>query len=147
MPMHLHTHLPSLQGATEWINGQPELETLQEKPLLIYFWAVSCHVCHENVPRLNKWREKYVPKGLGMISIHCPRMKSDTDLYQIRAAVQAYEITEPCAVDNLHKIKRAFENELWPAYYLFDQEGNLKRRSAGKNGLSMLEPLVEEMTE
>jgi len=145
MPIHLHTHLPSLEGITEWINGEPDLEAMRGKALLIYFWAISCHVCHQNVPKIEIWREKYTPRGLEMIAIHCPRMKSDTDIDRVRTAVKVYGITEPCGVDNLHKVKRAFENELWPAYFLFDKEGNLKRRSAGKNGPSMLKPLIEDL--
>ena len=72
-------------------------------------------------------------------------MKSDTDIEKVKAAVEDYGIVEPCGVDNLHKVKKAFDNDLWPAYFLFDPEGNLKRRAAGKAGLSMLEPVIETM--
>ena len=54
---------------------------------------------------------------------------------------------EPCGVDNLHKVKKAFDNDLWPAYFIFDEEGNLKRRAAGNAGISMLEPILEKMFE
>ena len=145
MPLRLHTPLPSLEGATEWINAEPDVSTLKGKPLLVYFWAVSCHICHENMPKLQTWREKFVPKGLQMIAIHCPRMKSDTDIDKVRNAIEEYGITEPCGVDNLHKIKKAFDNDLWPAYFIFDQDGELKRRAAGNAGLSMLEPILEKM--
>ena len=145
MPMRLHTPLPSLDGVTEWLNGQPELEEAEGQPLLVYFWAMSCHICHENMPKLEGWREEYVPQGLKMISIHCPRMKSDTDVKKVASACEKYGIEEPCGVDNMHKAKKAFDNELWPAYFLFDREGNLKCRSAGKAGLSMLEPKIENM--
>jgi len=145
MSLRLKTPLPALEGVTEWINGQPNPETLKGSPLLVYFWAVSCHVCHENMPKLQAWRKTYVPKGLKMISIHCPRMKSDVNIAAVKASIEAYKIVEPCGIDNLHKVKQAFDNDLWPAYYLFDREGNLKRRAAGRAGLAMLQPLLEEM--
>lgn len=145
MPMRLKTSLPSLDGVTEWIHGEPNLEAAEGEPLLVYFWAVSCHICHDNMPKLQTWREKYVPKGLKMVAIHCPRMKADTDIDKVKAAVEKYGIVEPCGVDNLHKVKKAFDTELWPAYFIFDEEGKLIRRAAGNAGLSMLEPILEKM--
>jgi thiol-disulfide isomerase/thioredoxin len=145
MPMRLKTPCPPLKGVTEWINEEPDMEALEGKPLLVYFWAVSCHICHDNMPRLQAWREEYLPKGLEMIAIHCPRMKSDTDLAKVQAAIKEYGIEEACGVDNLHKVKKSFDNELWPAYFIFDEEHKLKRRAAGNAGLSMLEPILEKM--
>jgi thiol-disulfide isomerase/thioredoxin len=145
MPMRLKTPLPSLDGVTEWIQGEPDLEAAQGKPLLIYFWAMSCHICHENMPKLQAWRDNYVPKGLQMISIHCPRMKEDTNIEKVKSAIEECGIVEPCGIDNMHKVKKAFDNDLWPAYFIFDGKGNLKRRAAGKAGLAMLGPVLDKM--
>jgi thiol-disulfide isomerase/thioredoxin len=143
--MRLKSPLPSLEGVTEWVHGEPDLEEIKGHPLLVYFWATSCHICHENMPKLSAWRESYVPKGLKMISIHCPRMKSDADIEKVKAAIVDCGIVESCGIDNMHRVKKAFDNDLWPAYFLFDQEGNLKRRAAGNAGLGMLQPILEEM--
>lgn len=145
MPMRLKTPLPSLDGVTEWINGEPDLSDSDPKPLLIYFWAVSCHICHDNMPKLQTWRETYGPKGLKMIAIHCPRMQTDTDVDKVKAALSEYGITEPCGIDNQHLVKKAFDNDLWPAYFIFDEQRLLQRRAAGNAGLSMLEPVLEKM--
>ena len=147
MPMRLKTPMPSLDGVTEWLNGEPDLEALKGKPLLVYFWAVSCHICHENMPKLQAWREEFGPKGLNMIAIHCPRMQSDTDVEKVKETLKEYGIVEPCGVDNKHLVKKAFDNDLWPAYFIFDSEGLLKRRAAGNAGISMLEPILEKMFE
>lgn len=145
MSMHLNNQLPSLECITQWINGKPDLEDIKDKPILVYFWAVSCHVCHNNMPVLQAFREKYVTKGLKMISIHCPRMKTDTDIQKVKEAVEKFGIVEPCGIDNMHKAKKAFENEYWPAYFLFDETGCLRRRTAGNKGISMLMPILENM--
>jgi thiol-disulfide isomerase/thioredoxin len=145
MPMRLKTPMPSLEGVTEWFNGEPDLDSLKGEPVLIYFWAASCHICHENMPKIQAWREAYMPKGLKMISIHCPRMKTDTDIEKVKATLEECGIVESCGIDNLHKLKKAFDNDLWPAYFLFDREGNLKRRAAGNAGLAMLQPILDEM--
>jgi len=145
MPMRLRTPLPSLEGMTEWVHGEPDLTAADGEPLLVYFWAMSCHICHENMPKLQAWRETYVPKGLKMVAIHSPRMKTDTDIDKVKMAIDDCGIVEPCGIDNMHTVKKAFDNDLWPAYFIFDGEGNLKRRAAGNAGLAMLEPILEKM--
>lgn len=145
MSLRLKTSLPSFEGATEWLNAKPDISSIQGNPLLVYFWAVSCHICHQNMPKLMAWRERYVTKGLEMISIHCPRMKTDTNVEKVRQAIAKNGITEPCGIDNLHKIKKAFDNELWPAYFLFDRDGKLKCRAAGNAGVTIIEPAIEKM--
>ena len=145
MPLRIRTPLPSLEGITEWVPAEPDLDAIKGHPLLVYFWANSCHICHQNMPKLQVWRDEYVPKGLKMLSIHCPRMKTDTNIEMVKARIKDYGIVESCGIDNMHKVKKAFDNDFWPAYFLFDREGKLKRRTAGNAGLAMLEPVLEEM--
>ncbi len=145
MSLRLHTPLPSLEGVTKWIPTQPELSDNKSGPLLVYFWAISCNICHKNMSTLDVWREKYVPQGLQLISIHCPRMKTDTDVDKVKISIEKYGITEPCGIDNMHRVKKAFDNQFWPSYFLFDEDLKLQRRTAGRSGLAMLEPLIKNM--
>ena len=145
MPLHLHTPLPSLDGATEWIPCPPDFESLTETPLLVYFWAISCHICHSNLPKIQSLRDEYAPKGLKVISIHCPRMKTDAKIEMVQHAIEKYGFSEPVGIDNQHKVKKAFENDYWPAYFVFDQGGHLIRRAAGRNGLAMIEPALRKL--
>ena len=61
--------------------------------------------------------------------------------------ISKFGITEPCAVDNEHKLKEAFQNDqgFVPAYYLFDAEGKLKSFAAGERGLDMLRSAIERV--
>jgi len=139
MPLRLGTPRPDLAGATEWINREPDPEALTGVPVLVHFWAVSCHICHENMPALAAWRERYGPLGLAVVAIHMPRQESDTDVERVREDVRALGLTEPCAIDNTHALADAFDNRFVPAYFLFDREGRLRSRAAGDAGLAMLE--------
>ncbi len=142
MPMKIGTERPSLEGATEWINGNLEeaSKMLEGNPAIIHFWAVSCGVCKTNLPRIAEWREKYKDQGLRVIAVHMPRYPEDQDLTAVQEAIQTYGIIEPCAVDNLHKMRDAFQNVqgFVPAYYLFDKERKLRSFAAGERGLDML---------
>jgi thiol-disulfide isomerase/thioredoxin len=149
MPMRIGTEMPPLDGATEWFGGtQAHAETESEgHPVLVHFWSVSCGICKENMPRINEWRDNRRAEGLRVIAIHLPRYEADTDVEAVREAISKYNITEPCAVDNEHKLREAFKNEhgYVPAYYLFDGQGKLKSFAAGERGLDMLTSAVERL--
>jgi thiol-disulfide isomerase/thioredoxin len=139
MPMRVGTPMPELTGATEWLNGEPDAAELHGNPVLVYFWAVSCHICHENMPTIRQWQKEYGPQGLKIVAIHMPRQQEDTDIERVRKDAADSQISEPCAIDNLHAIAETFQNQFVPAYFLFDREGCLRSRAAGYTGLSMLE--------
>jgi thiol-disulfide isomerase/thioredoxin len=149
MPMRIGTEMPKLDGATEWFGGtQAHAEAEAEgHPTLVHFWSVSCGICKENMPRINEWREGRREDGLRVIAVHMPRYEADTDVETVREAISNYDITEPCAVDNQHKLREAFHNEhgYVPAYYLFDAQGKLKSFAAGERGLDMLSSAVERI--
>lgn len=149
MPMRIGEAMPSLNGATTWFNGSQEdtLEHAKGHPVLVHFWAVSCGICKEKMPQLNELKSKYGALGLKTIAIHMPRYEADTDLDMVSEAITVNHITEPTAVDSLHKLKDAFVNEQgWvPVYYLFDAEGNLKSRAAGEFGIGVLQTALDKM--
>lgn len=149
MPMRIGDAMPPLDGATTWFNGSREdvQEHIKGKPTMVHFWAVSCGICKDKMPQLNDLKNKYGALGLQTISIHMPRYEADTDLDMVNEAMTSHHITEPTAVDSLHKLKDAFLNEQgWvPVYYLFDAEGKLKTRAAGEFGISVLQTALDKM--
>ena len=149
MPMRIGTQMPSLEGATEWFNatGARAADESKGHPTLVHFWSVSCGICKENLSRVAEWRDGRAAEGLRVIAVHMPRYEADTDVEQVREAVATCNITEPCAVDNQHKLRDAFQNEQGyvPAYYLFDSAGKLRCFAAGERGLSMVSASLERV--
>jgi hypothetical protein len=76
-----------------------------------------------------------------------PRYETDTDVEAVRDAITTNSITEPCAVDNEHKLKDAFQNDQGyvPAYYLFDGHGKLRSFAAGERGLDLLKATLDRV--
>jgi thiol-disulfide isomerase/thioredoxin len=149
MGLRLGTAMPSLDGATEWFGGtQAHAEAEAEGKLtLIHFWSVSCGICKENLTRVAAWRDDLKEKGLRVIAVHMPRYETDTDVEAVREAIETFGITEPCAVDNDHKLRDAFKNDQGyvPAYYLFDSDGKLRSFAAGERGLDLLKATLERL--
>ncbi|MCU0239256.1 MAG: TlpA family protein disulfide reductase [Pyrinomonadaceae bacterium] len=145
MSMRIGDEMPTFEGATEFLNGELNLET--GKPTLVHFWATSCGICKEKMPQLREMIDSYGEKGLQTVAIHMPRYEADTNMETVRETVEKQGITEVCAVDNEHKLKDAFKNEQgWvPVYYLFNEEGKLKSRAAGEFGVGVLKTALEKM--
>jgi thiol-disulfide isomerase/thioredoxin len=141
--------MPSLAGATEWFGGTQAHAEAEAKghPTLIHFWSMSCGMCKDNMPRIAEWRDTLKERGLRVIAIHMPRYEADTDVEGVRAAIDTYSITEPCAVDNEHKLKEAFQNVQGyvPAYYLFDGQGKLRGFAAGERGVDLLKATLDRV--
>ena len=149
MGMRIGTPMPSLDGATEWFGStqaHAEDEALGH-PTLVHFWSMSCGTCKENMPRITEWREELKEQGLRVIAIHMPRYEADTDVEGVRALISQLDMTEPCAIDNEHKLKDAFQNEQGyvPAYYLFDAQGKLRSFAAGERGLDLLKATLDRV--
>ncbi len=149
MGMRIGTEMPRLEGATEWF-GSTQAHAEAEAaghPTLVHFWSLSCGICKDNLPRIAQWRDELKERGLRVIAVHMPRYEADTDIEAARAAIATYQITEPCAVDNDHKLKDAFQNDqgFVPAYYLFDGQGKLRSFAAGERGLDLLKSTLDRV--
>jgi thiol-disulfide isomerase/thioredoxin len=145
MPMRLGSPMPPLEGATGTYNEPVDPAALQGKPVLVHFWAVSCHICHEVMPQLIAYRDKWAPHGLQVIAVHMPKEEGDLDPSKVEKDIAEYGITQPVLVDNAHKITEAFQNQFVPAFFLFDKNGNLFFRAAGDKGLANLGPKLEQL--
>ncbi|MED4124885.1 redoxin domain-containing protein [Halalkalibacterium halodurans] len=144
MALKLRSQMPELEGATAWLNGEVQKSDLQDKPTLIHFWSISCGLCKEAMPNVNDFRDKYKDQ-LHVIAVHMPRSEKDLDLEQIKQVAEEHGITQPIFVDSQHKLTDAFENEYVPAYYVFDEEGQLRHFQAGGGGMKMLTKRVNRV--
>jgi thiol-disulfide isomerase/thioredoxin len=145
--MKLRDLMPELDGATTWINGQETKDGLiGEKPTLIHFWSISCHLCKEAMPTVNEFRDKYQDK-LNVVAVHMPRSENDLDLEEIKEVAAEHGITQPIYVDSELKLNESFQNQYVPAYYVFDKDGKLRHFQAGGSGMKMLEKRVNRVLE
>jgi thiol-disulfide isomerase/thioredoxin len=146
MPPRMDSPLPSLEGGTDWFNSSPITnEELKGHTVVIHFWSVSCGICKESLPDVERWISTYGPKGLKLISVHMPRQESDTNVEAVKECIAEYEIKQPVVVDNYHSITDAFENKYVPAYYVFDTDLKMRHFSAGEKAVKMVEPVLERL--
>ncbi|MEW8972314.1 redoxin domain-containing protein [Mesobacillus jeotgali] len=145
--MRLRQPMPEISGATQWLNGEyTRGQLVGEKPTLIHFWSISCHLCKVAMPSVNELRDNYKDK-LNVMSVHMPRSEKDKNIDEIQQVAEEHQITQPIFVDDELKLTGSFENQYVPAYYLFDRSGQLRHFQAGGSGLKMLEKRVIRVLE
>ncbi|WP_439671693.1 Cytochrome C biogenesis protein [Cupriavidus necator] len=148
VPSHLPVEgrLPSLDGATQWINSPPlSRDQLQGKVTLVYFWTYSCINCIRTLPYLRAWAEKYKNRGLTVVGVHTPEFAFEKTTGNVRRAIADFRIGFPVAVDNDYRIWRAFRNSYWPAAYFVDARGNIRHHQFGEGNYANSERVIQSL--
>ena len=138
--------LPSLAGATAWLNSPPLTpEALKGKVVLVDFWTYSCINCLRSIPYVRAWAEKYKDKGLVVIGVHAPEFAFEKQVDNVKKAVADLKIGYPVAIDNDYAIWRAFDNQYWPAHYFLDAEGRIRHHHFGEGNYDESENVIREL--
>jgi thiol-disulfide isomerase/thioredoxin len=140
------SELTSLGSADEWLNS-PRLtpSDLRGKVVLIDFWTYTCINWLRTAPYVRGWAEKYKDKGLVVIGVHAPEFAFEKNLDNVRRAVKEMRISYPVAVDNAHKIWRAFDNNYWPALYFIDAQGRVRHHYFGEGAYEETEQVIQQL--
>src|SRR5213596_725936 len=118
VPLPIEGEMPSLGGATAWLNSPPlSAADLRGKVILIDFWTYTCVNWLRTLPYVRAWAEKYRDQGLVVIGVHSPEFSFEKNLSNVRSEVKRLRVDYPVAVDSDHVIWRAFNNQHWPALY------------------------------
>ncbi|HKR07806.1 MAG TPA: redoxin domain-containing protein [Gemmatimonadaceae bacterium] len=138
--------LPSLSGATEWINSPPlTSEGLRGKVVLVDFWTYTCVNWTRTLPYVRAWAEKYKDQGLVVIGAHTPEFPFEKDVDNIRWAATVMNVNYPIAVDSDYGIWRAFDNNYWPAVYIADVNGTLRFHHFGEGNYDGIERTIQRL--
>ncbi|MGH9880413.1 MAG: redoxin domain-containing protein, partial [Pyrinomonadaceae bacterium] len=146
--MKFDLQLPPFEGATEWLNrAMPNSRQTRGRPTLVHFWSINCEVSKANLQHIAELRDQRKREGLRVIAVHVPRSEEETATRAVRDAIARLNLTEPCALDNERKLRDAFLNEqdVVPAYYLFDTQARLQSFSTGEDGSVILEDQLDLM--
>lgn len=137
---------PELDGIQSWINSNPTtLKEQRGKVVLVDFWTYSCINCIRNNPYIEKWYETYKDKGFTVIGVHAPEFAFEKNPENVKKAVKDQNITYPVALDNDFTTWNKFQNRSWPASYLIDQNGKVRRIHEGEGKYEESEQAIREL--
>ena len=139
-------NMPSLSGATEWLNSQRlTKESLHGKVVLIEFWTYSCINWRRTLPYVRAWEDKYKDNGLIVIGVHAPEFAFEKNVDNVRWATKHMKIDYPVAIDNDRAIWNAFNNEYWPALFFIDAEGHIRHHVFGEGEYEKSEQVIQHL--
>src|SRR5215207_4238272 len=140
------TELASLARADLWLNSPPLTPAaLRGKVVLVDFWTYTCINWRRTLPYVRAWAEKYKDQGLVVIGVHAPEFAFEKNPDNVRWAVNDLKLNYPIAVDNDHRIWRAFRNQAWPALYFIDAQGRVRHHYFGEGAYQQSEMILQEL--
>ncbi|MBM7124494.1 cytochrome c biogenesis protein DipZ [Dyella flava] len=145
-PLPVEGELPSLDGATQWLNSPPlTAQSLHGKVVLVDFWTYSCINCIRALPYVRGWADKYKDHGLVVIGVHSPEFAFEKDPHNVANAVKELGVDYPVALDNHFAIWKGFDNDYWPAHYFIDTQGHIRHHHFGEGDYQQSEDVIRQL--
>jgi thiol-disulfide isomerase/thioredoxin len=129
-----------------WVNVAPlRMDKQIGRPVLVEFWDFCRPNSLRTLPYVKAWHERYAADGLRVISVHTPGFAASGDEAEVRAAVARLGIEHPVAIDSDGLVWTLYDNEGWPARYLFDGRGRLYEYHFGEGAYAETELAIQEL--
>src|SRR3954451_8542249 len=138
--------MPSLGGATEWLNSEPLASPeLRGDVVLVNFWTLTCINWLRQEPHVRAWSRAYRDDGLVVIGVHTPEFSFEHEIDRVRQATKERAIDYPVTVDNDYAIWSAFDNRYWPALYFADADGIIRDQHFGEGRYEQSEHVIQQL--
>ena len=126
-------HMPSLDGATGWLNSEPlGPAELRGHVVLVNFWTLTCINWLRQEPYVRAWSRAYRDDGLIVIGVHTPEFSFEHDIDLVRQAVKDAGHRLPGRAGQRLRVWTAFANHYWPALYFVDRDGRIRDQHFGE---------------
>ncbi|HEX2102203.1 MAG TPA: redoxin family protein [Solirubrobacteraceae bacterium] len=127
---------PDFTGTQRWFNtpgGRAlSLRELRGRVVLVDFWTYTCINCLRTLPYLTAWDRRYRDAGLTIVGVHSPEFSFERDAGNVQDAIARAGIRYPVAQDSDLATWNAWGNRYWPAKFLIDATGLVRRAHVGE---------------
>src|SRR5256714_11949384 len=138
--------MPSLGGATGWLNSEPlGAADLRGRVVLVDFWTLACINWLRTEPYIRAWSQAYRDDGLVVIGVHTPEFSFEHEIDRVRQATTERGIDYPVAIDNDYAIWTAFDNNYSPALYFVDADGIIRDHHFGEGRYEQSERVIQRL--
>jgi cytochrome c biogenesis protein CcdA/thiol-disulfide isomerase/thioredoxin len=134
---------PDFTGIQAWVNSKPlTLAQLKGKVVLVDFWTYTCINCIRSLPYVQGWYSQYQKDGLVVVGVEAPEFSYEKIPANVAAAAKQDGLTYPIAIDGNLATWNAYQNQYWPAEYLIDRNGYVRRESFGEGDYDTTEQAI-----
>lgn len=141
------TPAPAFVGITNWLNTDKPLNSkdLKGKVVLVDFWTYTCINCIRTLPHVTSWYDKYKNQGFVVVGVHTPEFAFEKETKNVTNAIKQYDIHYPVAQDNNYETWNAYNNQYWPAEYLIDAQGIVRKVHFGEGEYDKMEEAIQTL--
>ncbi len=138
---------PLFPTGLPWANvvGRQASIIQRGKPLLVEFWDFCRPNSLRTLPYVKAWHERYAEQGLRTIGVHSPGFEPAREEGAVREAVARLGIEYPVLIDSRLELWREYDNQGWPARYLFDGRARLFEYHYGEGKYVETELAIQEL--
>jgi hypothetical protein len=137
---------PLFPTGLPWVNAAgPQASISRGRPMLVEFWDFCRVNSLRTLPYVKAWHERYAAAGLRVIGVHSPGFEASKEESAVRAAVARLGIEHPILIDREFVLWQEYENEGWPARYLFDGHARLFEYHFGEGAYTDTERAIQEL--
>lgn len=137
--------------AANWVEGDPfpdlagyalegDVPDLEQKVVLVDFWASWCTPCKASFPTLDELNQTYGDLGLVVLAVNV-----DTDLKAFEKFVQRMSPEFAVVRDGQQKLVAAAGVSAMPSSFLVDRDGVIRSVHSGYHGDETREAYIEEI--
>ena len=142
-----NTPAPNFAPTTQWLNtSKPlSLQDLRGKVVLVDFWTYTCINCIRTLPHITTWYDKYKNQGFVVIGVHTPEFAFEKETGNVMDAIKQDNIHYPVVQDNSYATWNNYNNSYWPAEYLIDASGTIRRTDFGEGQYDQMEIAIQTL--
>lgn len=118
-----HLNITSLSG-----EKTPIYDFVENGPILINFWSLSCAPCKREMKYLDEFAQTYADSGFQIISINIDTPRS---MSKVRSYVRANKYAFPVFKDPRHEIFRKLGGRIMPYTIFVLSDGTIKEKHVG----------------
>lgn len=105
--------------ADDWFGEPQQLEKLQDKVIIIYFWSAECGPCLLDLPKTGKMAKETTELGAVFFAMH----NDSSSTGRLPALIRQYKIDYPIGIDRYNLTARDWEVRAHPMYVIIDSAG------------------------
>ncbi|MDH7499832.1 MAG: TlpA disulfide reductase family protein [candidate division NC10 bacterium] len=113
--------LSTLQGQTM------SLSSLKGRVVLVAFWSIYCHVCQQELPKLESLYKKYQGREVEVIGVNIDREPPGT----IQGSAKERGLSFPTLLDGEKKAMKTYQARSLPTVFILDRNGIIVEKKVG----------------
>lgn len=124
------------------LKGEPvKLSDFRGKKVVLNFWATWCPPCRDEMPQMQRFYSQYKDQNVVILSVDATH--TEASKYPVQAFIDHWGVTFPVVLDTAGDVGKTYQVAAYPATYILDEQGVVRKKHPGAMDQKMLERAVQ----